>query len=257
MTVKRFAGRDGVELAYREIGDGRPFVLLHGFQGNGSQMAEHGFVATLAERGHRVILPDLRGHGESARPHDPASYPPDILADDGLALIEHLGLGEYDLGGYSFGARIVLRMLVRGAGPARAIVAGQGLDAIDKSTTRTGGYRRVLTALVNGDTFEPGSPDAEMAHWIAHFGNDPVALGHVLDTHVATSVAALREVTNPTLVAVGDQDDTHSSADELAASLPNARFVRVPGNHFTALISPEFEAAVVAFLQGLVSVPGA
>ena len=58
----------------------------------------------LAGQGYRVILPDLRGHGDSARPHDPAAYPPDALADDGLALIEQLGLTDYDLGGYSLGA---------------------------------------------------------------------------------------------------------------------------------------------------------
>ncbi|MGH7745084.1 MAG: hypothetical protein ACREQ5_09835 [Candidatus Dormibacteria bacterium] len=59
------------------------------------------------------------------------SYPPDVLDDDGLALIDWLGLDDYDLGGYSLGERIVLRMLVRGARPARAIVVGQRLD-VDK-----------------------------------------------------------------------------------------------------------------------------
>ena len=55
-------------------------------------------------------------------PHDPLSYPPDVLADDGLALIDWLGLDDYDLGGYSLGGRIVLRMLwLRGSGIGRGL----------------------------------------------------------------------------------------------------------------------------------------
>ncbi len=70
--------------------------------------------------GHRVIMPDLRGHGASGRPHEASAYPPDVLADDGLAVVSALGLSNngYDLFGYSMGGRVVLRMLVRGARPA-------------------------------------------------------------------------------------------------------------------------------------------
>jgi pimeloyl-ACP methyl ester carboxylesterase len=67
------------------MGDGRPLVLLHGFTSTALQRIHHGPAVTIAEHGHRVILPDLRGHGDSARPHDPVSYPPDGLADDGRA----------------------------------------------------------------------------------------------------------------------------------------------------------------------------
>jgi pimeloyl-ACP methyl ester carboxylesterase len=82
-------------------------VLLHGLTSSGLQFLEHGPAAALAGHGYRVIVPDLRGHGDSLRPHDPAPYPPDVLADDGLALLDFLRLRDYDLGGYSLGGRIV------------------------------------------------------------------------------------------------------------------------------------------------------
>ena len=249
-SVGQFPARDGLKLVYRTLGQGRPLILLHGYTSSGGQLIDGGLPGALAQGGYRVIVPDLRGHGDSPRPHDPAAYPPEVLADDVLALAGLLGLSEddYDLGGYSLGARIVLRMLVRGARPARAVVGGQGLDAVSQSTGRTGGYRRVLAALASGEPLEPGSPEAAQAYWITRAGGDPLALTYVLNTHVATPVAALDDIDSRTLVAVGDQDVSHASGDALAAALPHGRFTRVPGNHYTALGSPEFAAAVVSFL---------
>jgi pimeloyl-ACP methyl ester carboxylesterase len=244
----RFPARDGLELAYREIGEGRPLILLHGFTGSGLQWVNHGHAETIAGSGHRVILPDMRGHGDSARPHDPGAFPPDVLADDTLALIDELGLDDYDLGGYSLGGTVVVRALARGARPGRAIVAGQGLGVIAGTTSRGGAYRGILTALARGDVIEPGSPEAEQAHWITQGGGDPQALLHVLDSLVATPESALRQITTPMLVVVGDQDERHASADALAAALPDAQFTRVPGNHFTAMTAPELEAAILGFL---------
>jgi pimeloyl-ACP methyl ester carboxylesterase len=248
--VPEHHGRDGLALSYTELGAGRPLVLLHGFLGDGRQWLYQASAATFTDCGRRVILPDLRGHGRSARPHDPAAYPPGVLADDGLALLDHLGLrdGGYDLGGYSLGGRVVLRMLVRGARPGRAIVAGQGLDALKNATTRRDGYRRVLTALADGEPIDPAN--TRLAHWITESGGDPEALRNVLDTHVATPEEALRGITTPTLVAVGDQDTAHASADGLAAAIPGARFTRVPGDHFTAFTSRELTSVITAFLDG-------
>ncbi len=246
MDGYRFAGRDGVKLACREIGSGRPLILLHGFMGAGSHMLD-GWAGTFVEQGRRVVLPDFRGHGDSAKPHDPAAYPPDVLADDGLALVEHLGFGDgdYDLGGYSLGARIVLRMLVRGARPGRAIVAGQGLAKVSGPQGETS--HRLLTALVDGVAIEPGSRDALIAQWISQLGADPRALLHVLDSLVPTPGDALRQITIPALVAIGDQDE-RSDAGGLAALLCDARFVRVPGGHESAFAAPELAAAIAAFL---------
>ncbi|MEQ0561750.1 alpha/beta fold hydrolase [Amycolatopsis sp. NEAU-NG30] len=234
--MPHFPARDGLELSYRELGEGRPLVLLHGFTGDSRQWLDHGPAAALAERGHRVVLPDLRGHGDSPAPDDPAAYPPDVLVDDGLALIAHLGLDGYDLGGYSLGGRVALRMLVRGARPARAIVGAQGLTAVCQSP-QGDSSRRLLTDLAEG------RPAGEEARWIT---GDPRALLRVLDSLVPTSAAELSHLTTPILLVAGDEDAR--DADALAAALPAARLVRVPGNHFTALGNPGFATAVAGFL---------
>lgn len=150
------------------------------------------------------------------------------------------------LGGYSLGARVVLRMLVRGVRPGRAIVAGQGLAKV--SGPQGGGVsQRMLAALVDGDPIEPDSANARLAEWISQLGADPMALLYVLNSLVPTPESALREITVPTLVAIGDQDE-RSDADELAALLGNGEFVHVPGTHESSLAAPELAAAFVAFL---------
>jgi len=251
LPVHRFQGRDGLELAWRETGEGRPLVMLHGLMAGGAQLIglDNGPVGVIAANGHRVIVPDLRGHGDSGRPHEAGWYPPDVLADDGLALIEHLGLDDYDLGGYSLGGKVVLRLLARGARPARAFVAGQGLDALDAESDRTGGYRELLAAMAAGKAFEPGSQEARMAAWLAQIDADPLAIGYVLNTFVATPADALLDVMTPVLVVVGDDDSRGATAAELTALLPNGRLVRVPGDHGTAFVAPELTAAVLEFLR--------
>jgi len=248
MEARRFFGRDGAELAFCETGSGRPLILLHGFMGSGSHLLEHSKFGAFVEQGYRIVLPDLRGHGDSAKSHDPAAYPPDVLADDGLALVEHLGLGDgdYDLGGYSLGARIVVRMLARGAKPGRAIAAGQGLAKVS-GPQGGGASHRLLTALVDGTALEPDSPEAGMARWASQVGADPQALLYLLGSLVPTTEEELRRITVPTLVAIGDQDE-RSDADELAALLGDARFVRVPGDHGSAFGAPELVAAMDDFL---------
>ena len=247
LPVRRFRGRDGAELAYREIGDGRPLVLIHGFFSTATvNWVRYGHAAALAARGHRVVMPDLRAHGDSAAPHDPSAYPPDVLADDGFALIDHLGLVEYDLGGYSLGARTTIRMLARGARPGRAIVAGMGLDGIVDAAAGNAYFRRVLT---NPGTFERGSSEWMADAFLRSTGGDPVALLHLLDTTVDTPREDLARIETPTLVAVGADDPARRSAEELATALPSGRFVELPGNHMSAVTKPDLAAAIGDFLD--------
>jgi pimeloyl-ACP methyl ester carboxylesterase len=245
-VVRRFQGRDGLELAYRELGAGRTLVLMHGFTGTAkASWVDSGLAERLAGLGYRVVLPDMRAHGDSAKPHDAAAYPLDVLADDGLALIEQLGVTDYDLAGYSLGGRTVAQMLARGASPRRAIVAGQGLEAILHTEGRGGRLRHILS---NFGTFTPGSPEQAMEDWITASGGDPAALVRVLDTFVDTPREALAAVTVPTLVLTGADDGHNETAAALAGILQRGRYVMLPGDHFTAVGTPQFEVAVIAFL---------
>jgi pimeloyl-ACP methyl ester carboxylesterase len=248
LPVQHFPGRDGAELAYREMGEGRPLVLVHGYFSTATvNWVRYGHAAEIAARGYRVIMPDLRGHGDSAKPHDAAAYPPDVLADDGFALVEKLGLTDYDLGGYSLGARTTVRMLARGATPGRAILAGMGLEGIIHTAGRGAHFRRILTNL---GTFKAGSAEWMAEAFLKTVGGDPVALLHILDTFVDTPREALARIGMPTLVLVGAEDNDNGSAEALSAALPDGRYAVVPGNHMSAVTKPELGAAIADFLDG-------
>jgi pimeloyl-ACP methyl ester carboxylesterase len=248
LPVQFFHGRDGVNLAYREIGAGRPLVLIHGYFSTATvNWIRYGHAARIAAAGYRVVMPDLRGHGGSAKPHDAAAYPPDVLADDGFALIEQLGLTDYDLGGYSLGARTTMRMLARGAAPGRAIVAGMGLEGILHASGRGAHFRRILT---NPGSFERGSVEWRAEAFLKTVGGDPEALLHVLDTFVDTPREALAQIGVPTLVLIGSEDTDNGSGEALAAALSKGHYAVIPGNHMSAVAEPALGVAIADFLVG-------
>lgn len=245
-TPEFFESYDGERIAWREMGEGRPVILIHGYVSTAEvNWVKFGHARAVGERGFRVIMPDLRGHGDSAKPHDPAAYPPDALMRDGLALLAHLGLTDYDLGGYSLGARTTVRMLVNGAAPKRVVLAGMGLTGVVQTEGRGDYFRNVLTNL---GSFTRGSSEWMTEAFLKTTGGDPVALRHILDTNVDTPGAALSRIVQPTAVICGADDDDNGSAQALADALPGGRFVAVPGNHMSAVTKPELGRAIAEFL---------
>lgn len=245
--VEYFESYDGERIAWRELGQGRPFVLIHGYVSNAEvNWLKYGHAQVIADRGFRVIMPDLRGHGDSAKPHDVAAYPPDALTRDGLALIAHLELQDYDLGGYSLGGRTTMRMLASGATPRRAVVAGMGYEGIVSTAGRGEYFRRIFDGL---GTFERGSPEWLTEAFLKTSGGDPLALRHLMDTNVDTTPAELATIQVPTAVICGTDDHDNGDPRELAEALPRGEYIAVPGNHMSAVTKPELGRAIADFLS--------
>lgn len=244
--TRHFIAADGTDLAWHELGEGRPVLLLHGlFSDAFTNWLRYGHAAAIAAKGFRVIMPDLRAHGQSGKPHDPACYPPDILADDGLALIAHLGLADYDLGGYSLGARTCVRMVVRGAAPGKLIVSGMGLTGLHSTGGRSDHFRKILTGL---GTHERGSPEWLAEAFLKTTKGDPQALLPLLDSLLDTSEAEIARIAIPTLVLSGEEDSDNGSPQALADLLPSGEYAAVPGGHMSAVIRPELGQAIADFL---------
>lgn len=243
-----FQAADGVKIAWREMGQGRHLLLIHGFMSEAeTNWIKYGHAGALADAGYRVIMPDLRAHGMSGKPHDPQYYPRDILADDQFALLGHLDITDYDLGGYSLGGRTVSRMLARGVAPGRAVISGMGLEGLTQTRNRGAHFRNMFDNL---GQHEKGSSAWMAEAFLKTTGGDPAALRHILDTFVDTTAAEIASWTLPVAIICGEHDDDNGSAADLAALLQNGKLFTVPGNHMSAVTKPELGHAFVAALTG-------
>ena len=238
---------DGVEIAYRTAGAGRPVLMLHGFLADAERnWIAPGIAGAVVDAGFKVIAPDLRGHGRSAAPVDPASWPKDVLADDQFALIAHLGLTGYDLVGYSLGARTAARMMVRGARPRRAVLGGMGASGIMEAGARAAMFE---DSIRNGEQARDAQAGRRIQFMMRQTGLSPDAMLGVLASFAPTTAEDLRGIPTPTLVIAGDADQDNGSAEDLAALLQCGESKCVPGDHISAVAEPVLAESLVAFLK--------
>lgn len=241
-----FEARDGVRLAWREMGEGAPVVLLHGlFSSAEVNWIKFGTAARVAEAGFRVIMPDLRIHGSSDAPHEAEHYPPDVLVDDLEDLIAHLSLDDFDLGGFSLGARTSVRAVIAGMAPKRLILGGMGLAGLAGWQRRGAFFKR---AIADYESAQRGDDIWLAVQFMKTMKVDRIAAGHLLDSFTDTSPDALAAITMPVLLVCGDKDQDNGSAEELAAALADARLTTIPGTHMSSVTEPALGEAIAAFL---------
>ena len=248
MTIEPrfFEARDGVRLAWREMGEGRPLVLLHGLFSNAEvNWIKFGTAARIAGAGFRVVMPDLRVHGSSEAPHEPDHYPPDVLVHDLQDLVAHLGLTDFDLGGFSLGARTSTRAVVGGMTPRKLILGVMGLAGLAGWSQRGQFFQRVIADY---ETAKRGDDTWMSIQFMKTMKIDRVAARLLLDSFTDTTPGMLAALTMPTLLVCGDQDEDNGSAGELAAVLPDATLSTIPGTHMSSVTQPEMGEAMAAFL---------
>jgi len=249
MEVKSwdFQSFDDVTLKIHEMGEGKPVILLHGLFSNAdTNWIKFGHAAILVDAGFRIVMPDLRAHGASEAPHDLAAYPDDILVKDIVALIEHLELDVFDLGGFSLGARTSAKLLSMGTKPRKAILAGMGLEGLSGWAQRR---RFFQTAIDKRNSAKRGDP-----HWMAiQFMKsqkiDPVAAACLLSTFSDMEPSDLKSIDTETLVLCGAQDRDNGSPQNLAKILPNGHHMEIPGTHMSSVTKPEMSVAMKVFLE--------
>ncbi len=238
---------DGTQISYFEKGTGPTVLLLHGYASSAlSNWVAPRIVDALADAGLNVIAVDLRGHGQSGRPHNREAYENLAMVRDVQHLADALKIEQFDVVGYSMGSTIAMWLALEDARVRRLVVAGHGdTITLDKWT----GADHVAAGLLADS--EEGLDETQIGYrrFIENEGGDFVALARVAQTDKGIPAERVKEVTMPTLILTGIDDDMVGPVDGLAAALPNATVSRPPGDHLTAPLQPAFTDALVEFLK--------
>ena len=241
------SGHGGTHLAVHRLGSGRPVLLLHGlFSSAEVNWIKYGTAQRLAEAGFEAIMPDLRAHGQSDAPHGASDYPHDVLVADALAMVAALGLTDYDLVGFSLGARTAVQAVIAGLAPRRLVLGGMGLEGLSGWARRSAHF---IDAIDRFGTIERGDPAFVAQAFMKTQNVDRIATRLLLQSVRDVDAGQLALLTMPTLVVCGADDGDNGSAPDLAATLPDGRYAEVPGNHMSSVTKPEFGAAIAGFLS--------
>lgn len=244
---------NGVSLAYDDVGPrdaAHCVVLVHGFTSNRTENWRRvGWLAAFERRRMRAIAYDVRGHGESDKPHDTDAYDTAILAADLFAIMDALDVRTAVVMGYSMGARLALAAALSQPERVEALILG-GIGGRIFEAPPTG------TPLA--DAMEATSVEAIADPLLRSFrqfadeqGEDRQALAACARVRRSALVPdMLRGLRCPTLVVAGARDALAGDPEELAATIPGGRAVVVPAcDHFSTIAHVLYKAAVFDFLD--------
>jgi pimeloyl-ACP methyl ester carboxylesterase len=243
-----------VEIAYLDQSHNpthpTPIVLVHGFGSNANVNWVHpGWVAELTRSGRRVIALDNRGHGQSGKLYESAAYHTSEMAQDVIALLDHLRIARADFMGYSMGARICAFIALKHPDRVRKLVLG-GLGA--RLVEGVGLPESIADALLASSLDDVPDQTGRMFRSFAEqTRSDRKALAACIrgsrQTLTREGAASIKA---PTLIAVGTKDDVAGSPHELAAMMPNAKALDIPNrDHMLSVGDKVFKAAVLQFLD--------
>ena len=243
-----------VEIAYLDEGGDlpgtEPVALVHGFASTKEvNWVAPGWVATLRRAGRRVIALDNRGHGASSKLYDPGDYHTAKMAGDVAALLDHLGIARADVMGYSMGARIGAYLALEHAARVRSLIlGGLGIHLVEG----VGLPMSIAAALEAPSLADVTDPTGRQFRAFAdQTKSDLRALAacirgsrQTLTREQAAAICA------PTLVAVGTSDAVAGSARRLAALIPGAKSLDIPGrDHMLVVGDKVFKSGVIDFLN--------
>ena len=241
---------DGTRIAYVVQGSGPAVLLLHGFGADHVlNWARPGVIDALTGAGRRVIATDARGHGASDKPHDPDGYGGDAMVRDAKAVLDHLGVEQVDVVGYSMGSMVAARLVPEEPRTRALVLGGVGATVMPP---RSGGRapEAIAAALLADDPASIESVAGKAFREFADFtGADRQALAALSRSDALRYSVRFDAITVPTLVVAGADDRLIRSPSELADRLPSARSVTVAGDHLGAPYDPAFSRALVEFLE--------
>ena len=258
----QFFDSAGVKIHYTIEGKGEPVILIHGYAASiATNWAQPGIIKGLSGT-YEVIAMDIRGHGQSDKPHDAAAYG-SRMVDDVIRLMGHLRIGKAHIVGYSMGGIVTEALLAEH--PDRMLTATLGgagrqdpndhgeaqlMNQLADSLEQGKGIAPLIVALnpIGAPPLTPAAIETLNRMFIA--ANDPLALAAVARGQMPpVKDAGFRANRIPVLALIGEVDPLKPSVDQFKGMLPNLKIVVIPGaNHITAFGNPLFLSSLQSFL---------
>jgi pimeloyl-ACP methyl ester carboxylesterase len=256
---------DGVRIHYAVYGTGEPVVLVHGYGVTADiNWRLPGLIPAFAKR-YQVNVLDVRGHGRSGKPHDPAQYGVK-MSEDVVLLMDHLKIAQAHLVGYSMGGFILARLMV--SEPQRFLSATLGGSGGIRQGFPLWAWTERLSGLLGQGMSYPEAnivaapialhrpfnrAEQLLIRALPDF-NDPRAMAAVIDSwrELEIDEERLRTFQVPTLVVLGSEEfpGTVEYIQKLGSILPHVEVHEIAGtNHFDTVISREFKETIQEFLD--------
>jgi len=247
--------RDGVDIYYEVHGSGPPLLLTHGYSSTSAMW--NGQIEALS-RHHKLVLWDMRGHGQSDYPTDPSHYSEALTVADMAALLDEVSADKAIVGGLSLGGYMSLAfyrnhpervsaLLIIDTGPG--FKKDDARDAWNERARATGDrFEREGLAVLKSASRERSTVSHRDASGLAH------AARGMLTQRNARVIESLADIEVPALVVVGADDAPFLAAsDYMAAKIPGAKKAVIPAaGHAVNIDQPQaFIEAVLPFLDGL------
>lgn len=253
---------NGVELAYRDQGTGEAILLIHAFPLSSAMWEDQ--IDALSTR-FRVIAPDLRGFGATARGSGLASL--DQAADDLAALLDHLGLRQASVVGLSMGGYIAFALLRRHRQRVARLVLADTRAGADSDAARQGREQSAQLAEAQG----ADAVAEQMLPRLLSAGADPAVRAEVRAIIAANdragiaaaqramaarpdSLPLLATIAVPSLILVGSADvlTPPSEAQAMHQAIPGSRLIELAdAGHLANLEAADaFSSAIEQFITG-------
>ena len=230
-TESGTASVNGIDMYYATYGEGEPVLLIHGGLGHADIWANQ--VADLMTD-HRVIVADSRGHGRSSRDDQPFGY--DLMAEDYVALLDHLGIEKTALVGWSDGGIIGLDIAMKHPERLTRLFAHAANSTVD-GLTPTVGTDPVFGAYIE----KMGAEYARLSPTPDQYDAFLEQIGQMWASEPAWTTEELEKIAVPTAIVLGDHDEaiTLEHTEYLAATIPGAELIILPDvSHFAMLQDP-------------------
>ena len=241
--TKYFSSFDDTKIAYTDEGEGKPVLLIHGFINTRKSWEKSVLKKELLANGYRVIIPDLRGNGDSDKPQDDDSYSKDAEVIDLLFLMADLKISKYHAIGYSRGSIVLAKLLIQDRRIKKAVLGGMGDKFTSKYWPEKRAFQEAFNEKENVKEEYKGAVD-----YAKSIGADMRSLYLQQKYQPTTTKKQLKAIKAKTLVLAGDEDHNNGDPKDLSEAIPKSKLKIIKGDHNNTYKSEGFSQEVLSFL---------